>query len=115
MELRRFLLEQIEDVLDNLRINGMGVERNRIRIHFSEEFSFDVRIRGILQQIHKTGIHRKRAMAIRVQYSDLGEFPIQGISYCRAVGAENGCEIIPACKTVALEMVLKKALDLFIC
>ncbi len=60
----RFLPKQVKNVIDNLWFHRVGVEGNRIRINFSEEFSLDICAARALQQIQKTGIHRKRVMAI---------------------------------------------------
>ncbi len=48
-------LSKLKDMLDGLRVQRMGIQRNWIRISFAEEFGFDVRIGRVLQQIHKTG------------------------------------------------------------
>src|SRR5271157_1395456 len=104
----------MKDVLHVFMVHGVGVNRNRVRTNLSEEFCLDVPVRVTLQQFDKTVVHRKRAMAVRIQYSDLGEFSIQGFSYFRVGGTKHGCKIISSYKAVALEMVFKKALGLFI-
>ena len=87
-------------MIDNLWIHRVGVEGNRIRIDPSEEFSLDICAARVLQQVQKTGIHRKRAMTIGIKYSNLGELPIKGFPYFRDLGTEDGCEIVSSRKRV---------------
>jgi hypothetical protein len=68
-------------MIHDMRVDHMGIERNWVWTNLAKEFGSDVAARRVLQQVDKIGIHTNTAAAIRLYYSDPGQFSTERLRY----------------------------------